>query len=248
LTAQIENYRKLFRRYNVYDYRHSPEGNTRGISLAALADAAMSTSFPDEMILDGYEEGGVALQGEKCSSPEERTFDDIFARYQSMVFNLTFRILGDREEALDVSQEVFFSVFRKLHRFRGESSLKTWIYRIAVNRASNRCRWWNRLRRRGTVSLDEHLGGDDARTMSETLVSGGKNPEESLLQRETRHEIERTLRRLPVQQRVAVIMRDVEGMSYEEIAGLLEFSVGTVKSRIARGRDQLKRRLNGSLG
>jgi RNA polymerase sigma-70 factor (ECF subfamily) len=92
------------------------------------------------------------------------------------------------------------------------------------------------------------LSGDDSRTLADSLVSKGSNPEESYLQQETHLEIERTLKRLPLQQRVAVIMRDVEGMSYEEIASLLEVSVGTIKSRIARGREQLKRRLNGCLG
>lgn len=208
----------------------------------------MNTGFPDELALNRYEENCLAMDREHSHAPAAEVFEEIFNRYQSMVFNLTFRILGDREEALDVSQEVFFSVFRKLHHFRGESSLKTWIYRITINRASNRCRWWNRLRRRGTISLDEHLSKDDSRTLSEALESAGNTPEQDLVLQEKRLEIERSLRRLPVQQRVAVIMRDVEGLSYDEIAALLQVSLGTVKSRIARGREELKRRLNGTLG
>jgi len=207
----------------------------------------MSTGFPDELTLDSYEEDGRAQDRDRIQASEAVTFEEIFQRYSPMVFNLTFRILGDREEALDVSQEVFFAIYRKLQRFRGESSLKTWIYRIAINRASNRCRWWNRLRRRGTVSLDEHLSKDDSRTISEVLPSAGSTPEEALLLQEKRNEIERSLQLLPVQQRVVVIMRDVQGLSYEEIADLLQISLGTVKSRIARGRDELKRRLNGTL-
>jgi RNA polymerase sigma-70 factor (ECF subfamily) len=207
----------------------------------------MNTGFPDELTLAGYQES-VTLEQETCAAGATKSFDAIFARYQSMVFNLTMRILGDREEALDVSQEVFFAVFRKLHRFRGESSLKTWIYRIAINRATNRCRWWSRLRRRGTVSLDAHLSQDDSRTLSESLESGERTPEEVLRMREAHQEMERVLLCLPVQQRIAVIMRDVEGLSYEEIAESLNLSLGTVKSRIARGREELKRRLNGTLG
>jgi RNA polymerase sigma-70 factor, ECF subfamily len=207
----------------------------------------MSTGFPDELTLDSYEDDGRAQDQEMLRASDTVAFDEIFQRYSSMVFNLTFRILGDREEALDVSQEVFLAVFRKLQRFRGESSLKTWIYRIAINRASNRCRWWSRLRRRGTVSLDEHLSKDDSRTISESLASTGHSPEEALLLQEKRDEIEHSLQRLPVQQRVAVIMRDVQGLSYEEIADLLQVSLGTVKSRIARGREELKRRLDGTL-
>jgi RNA polymerase sigma-70 factor (ECF subfamily) len=210
-------------------------------------DGCMSTGFPDELTLDGYDEDGGALDRDLIHESEAVAFEEIFRRYSSMVFNLTLRILGDREEALDVSQEVFFAIYRKLQRFRGESSLKTWIYRIAINRASNRCRWWSRLRRRGTVSLDDHLSKDDSRTISDSLASAGSTPEEALLLQERRDEIERFLRCLPVQQRVAVIMRDVQGLAYEEIAGLLRVSLGTVKSRIARGREELKRRLNGAL-
>ena len=213
----------------------------------SVAEGRMNTGFPDELTLDSYEKTSVELDRDLSHAPADVTFEEIFQRHQSMVFNLTYRILGDREEALDVTQEVFFAVFRKLNRFRGQSSLKTWIYRIAVNRASNRCRWWNRLRRRGTVSLDEHLSKDDNRTLSDSLESAGNTPEGSLLLAEKRLEIERTLRRLPVQQRIVVIMRDVEGLTYEEISELLQVSIGTVKSRIARGREELKRRLNGTL-
>ena len=143
----------------------------------------MNTGFPDELILAEYEDG-VTLERQTTTAGAAESFDAIFVRYQSMVFNLTMRILGDREEALDVSQEVFLAVFRKLHRFRGESSLKTWIYRIAINRAANRCRWWSRLRRRGTVSLGAHLSQDDNRTLSESLESGEHTPEEALRMRE----------------------------------------------------------------
>jgi len=207
----------------------------------------MNTGFSDELTLNDYEKDRLALEEESGVAAGAESFDEIFHRHQSMVFNLTLRILGDREEALDVSQEVFFAVYRKLRRFRGESSLKTWIYRIAINCATNRCRWWNRLRRCGTVSLDEHLNRDESRTFSESLESRGRTPEQALLLQETRICIQRSLLRLPVQQRVAIIMREIEGLSYEEIAELLQISLGTVKSRIARGREELKRRLNGAL-
>jgi len=213
-----------------------------------LADKSM---FPDELTLGNYEAGGIADHPSALENTRSETrveFDELFERYHSMVFQLTCRVLGDREEALDVSQEVFLAVYRKLHKFRGESSLKTWIYRIAVNRASNRCRWWNRLRRRGTVSLDEHLSDDRGRGLHEILASGGRSPEQVLLIEEERAQIEQALLKLPLQQRIAVVMRDIEGMSYEEIAETMQVSLGTVKSRIARGREELKRRLNGTLG
>jgi RNA polymerase sigma-70 factor (ECF subfamily) len=208
--------------------------------------------YSKEIALETYEK---ERSGAELDSPLDRirtdrslVFDELFERYQAMVFNLAYRILGDREEALDISQEVFLIIYRKLHRFRGDSSLKTWVYRIAINRASNRCRWWNRLRRRGTVSLDQHLAKDSGFNLSETLETDDRSPEENLLSKERSLEIQRSLLRLPVPQRVAVVMRDIEGMSYEEIAASTQTTLGTVKSRIARGREELKRHLNGALG
>src|SRR5437867_2747922 len=224
--------------------------------------------YPEELALGSYEPAEDAAEvrrtpfGPRCGEPSEeerarlleriRTdaaalFDEIFEQYQSMVYYLAFRILGDREEALDVSQEVFLTVYRKMHRFRGESSLKTWIYRIAVNRASNRYRWWNSLRRRGTVSLDEHLSRENDFALADTLEARGDSPEATLMLQERYAQIERSLLRLPLTQRVAVVMRDIEGMSYEEIAEATRVSLGTVKSRISRGREELKRHLNGAL-
>jgi RNA polymerase sigma-70 factor (ECF subfamily) len=219
--------------------------------MGAADGLAQKSMFPDELALGKFEaESAPADQvsvSEGTRSEIKVEFEDLFERYHSMVFHLTYRLLGDREEALDVSQEVFLAVYRKLNRFRGDASLKTWIYRIAINRASNRCRWWNRLRRRGTVSLD-FSSNDHGRDLSETLEASGRSPEEALLLEEERNQIEQSLLKLPVQQRIAVVMRDIEGLSYEEIAESMQVSLGTVKSRIARGREELKRRLNGALG
>jgi RNA polymerase sigma-70 factor (ECF subfamily) len=202
--------------------------------------------YPDELTLP--KDDSAVTQGailERANSRIGLTFEEVFERYQSMVFGLVFRILGDREEALDVSQEVFLTIYRKMNTFRGESSLKTWIYCIAAHRAANRFRWWNRLRRRGTVSLDEHLSKNPEQEFSWNSRSGAKSPEDNLLLQEERAEIERLLLELPLQQRIAVIMRDIEELSYEEIAESLNLSLGTVKSRIARGREMLKRHFKG---
>ena len=227
--------------------RTNPEGNP--LVRRGCANMAM---YPDEVALTGYrEEGVVSAQKsvrEKAGANSDAEFEELFRCHHGMVYRLAYRVLGDREEALDLAQEVFLIVFRRLNRFRGESSLKTWIYRITVNLAANRCRWWNRLRRRGTVSLDVHLSKNDQRDLSETLEAEGNTPEASLLLSEEREQIERSILQLPVLQRVAIIMRDIEGLSYEEIAEATQSSLGTVKSRIARGREELKRRLNGVLG
>jgi RNA polymerase sigma-70 factor, ECF subfamily len=198
--------------------------------------------YPDELAL--AKEDSAVTQRSTLDCVDRKiglTFDELFERYHSMVFGLVFHILGDREEALDISQEVFLTIFKKMDSFRGESSLKTWIYCIAVNRAANRFRWWNRLRRRGTVSLEEHLANNPDREIFCNMTSGNQSPEEALLLREEQTEIERLLLQLPLQQRIAVVMRDIEGLSYEEIAASMHISLGTVKSRIARGRETLKR-------
>ena len=204
--------------------------------------------YPEELALR-KDEGAVAQESTlgHVESDINLSFEEVFERYSSMVFGLAFHMLGDREEALDVSQEVFLIVYRKMDSFRGESSLKTWIYRIAAHRAANRFRWWNRIRRRGTVSLEEHLAKSANRELCCNLRSEIQSPEDALLLKEEREEIERVLLELPLPQRIVVIMRDIEGLSYEEIAESLKVSLGTVKSRIARGREMLKRRFNGAM-
>ncbi|NWG12438.1 MAG: sigma-70 family RNA polymerase sigma factor [Acidobacteria bacterium] len=208
--------------------------------------------FPEGIALDEFEkEAGVSDQEARARENAEQMsleFDALFERYRSLVYHLAVRILGEREEALDVTQEVFLAVYRKLPLFRGESSLKTWIYRITINRAANRCRWWKRMRRRGAVSLEAHLAGREGLPLDETLRSQDASPEERVMRLEERAYLERSLAKLPLQQRLAVVLRDIEGLSYDEIAFLLGVSLGTVKSRICRGREELKRRLNGVLG
>jgi RNA polymerase sigma-70 factor (ECF subfamily) len=199
--------------------------------------------YPEELALSKDDSAATQRSTlELTGSRVDLSFEEIFQRYSSMVFGLVFHILGDREEALDVSQEVFLTIHRKIDSFRGESSLKTWIYCIAASRAANRSRWWNRLRRRGTVSLEGHLSRGAEHECFDNLKSGLQSPEEALLMQEERVQINRMLQQLPLQQRIAVIMRDIEGFSYEEIAASMDVSLGTVKSRIARGREMLKRR------
>jgi RNA polymerase sigma-70 factor (ECF subfamily) len=197
--------------------------------------------YPEELTM--REDTSAAMQGqalEQAHPDVSLSFEEIFEHYSSMVYSLALHILGDQEEALDVSQEVFLTIYRKIGTFRGESSLKTWIYCITAHQAANRFRWWNRVRRRGTVSLEEHLVKSPNRELFYNLRSNTQSPEEALLLQEEHEEMEHLLLELPLQQRIAVIMRDIEGLSYEEIAETMKISLGTVKSRIARGRETLK--------
>ena len=197
-------------------------------------------TYPEELAL--LKDEGIAADEsamEAAAPAASLDFEGVFEHYRSIVYSLAFKMLGNREEALDLSQEVFLTVYRKLGSFRGKCSLKTWIYCITVHRAANRFRWWSRLRRRGTVSLEEHLFKEPV----PELKSGLQSPKEALLCKEERAELERLILKLPLEQRIAVIMRDIEGLSYEEIAASTRASLGTVKSRIARGRVTLKRLL-----
>jgi RNA polymerase sigma-70 factor (ECF subfamily) len=144
--------------------------------------------------------------------------------------------LGDHNEALDLSQEVFLRVFRTLDRFRGQSSLKTWIYRIVVNQARNRLRWWRRRHRSDQVSLDDHM-----RDHGELPThNSGSAPDRVLRQKELASRLQLALDGLPFDQKTAIILREVDGLSYEEIAYSLGVALGTVRSRLARARETLR--------
>lgn len=174
---------------------------------------------------------------------EMEAFDQLVEEYQSLVYALALRILNDAEDARDAAQETFLKIYRHFANFRGEASLKTWICRIAINQARSAERWRRRRHRSATTSLDAPLGlsySAEPRSPIDYLQSGHPTPEDETLSRELGRQIESGLRRLKKDFRIAVILRDIEGLSYEEIAWVTEVSVGTVKSRIARGRDMLR--------
>jgi RNA polymerase sigma-70 factor, ECF subfamily len=153
-----------------------------------------------------------------------------------MVYQLALHLLGDPQEALDLSQEVFLRVFKVLPQFRGQSTLKTWIYRIVVNAASNRQRWWRRRRRAQQVSID-----DVATSHGELAESrSAAHPDRVLHEREIAARVWTALEGLPFDQRSVIVLREIDGLSYEEIAASLGVVVGTVKSRLARAREHLR--------
>lgn len=172
----------------------------------------------------------------------ERAYEALVSHYQQPVYNLVRRLLRDPSEASDVVQEVFLKVFRAVPRFEGRSSLKTWIYRVAVNEAYNHRRWFGRHRSHD-VALEAR--DDGPANYAETLPDPGASPFQTTLTRENHAVIEETLKELKPVFRQAVILRDIEELSYEEIAEVLQISVGTVKSRILRGREALRAKLVG---
>ncbi|MFN0083896.1 MAG: sigma-70 family RNA polymerase sigma factor [Blastocatellia bacterium] len=183
---------------------------------------------------------------------EMGAFDELVGEYQSLVYALAMRILNDPEDARDAVQETFLKIYRHFANFRGDASLKTWICRIAINQARSSERWWRRRHRKETASLDAPLGSmgmfaEEGRSAADSLPSPAASPEDEALARERGRHIEAALREVKKDFRIAVILRDIEGLSYEEIAWVTEVSVGTVKSRIARGREMLRENVQKSL-
>ncbi|HET6371760.1 MAG TPA: sigma-70 family RNA polymerase sigma factor [Candidatus Polarisedimenticolia bacterium] len=173
------------------------------------------------------------------------TPESLIEEHGDLVYNLAVRLTGDREEARDLAQESFMRIFKGAESFRGEASLRTWICRIVINCHRNRSRWWRRRRKGQTFSLDEPLHaaetvGDGAASIGSMLADDGPSPERVALGREARRRVEQELGRLPADQRAAIVLREIEGLSYSEIAIALGVREGTIKSRLSRARDTLR--------
>ena len=177
---------------------------------------------------------------ERCRQGDPQAFARLVAIHEGMVLNLAARLLGDREEAKDIAQDVFLQVYRTLPRFEGRSTVRTWIYRIVVNQCCNRQRWWRRRRRAAACPLEEITPADEAKM---SAVSPAEGPFERLDRRERARRMDTALRALSFDHRAVLLLREVEGLSCEEIATTLALPIGTVKSRLARGRDGLRRAL-----
>lgn len=177
----------------------------------------------------------------------EAAYARLIGEFHQPIYGLVYRIVNDPSDAADTTQEVFLKVFRGMKHFNGQSSLKTWIYRIALHEASNRRRWWFRHKAQETpiepAQQNEAEGG--GYSGEERLVDPGESPFEQFAHTEVQAVVEEALRHVPEPYRTAVVLRDLEDMSYEEIAEVLQISLGTVKSRITRGRDALRKKLAG---
>jgi len=183
---------------------------------------------------------------ERLKNGETAAFNLLVRERSGEIFGLLYRLTENAEEARDLTQETFLRAFQNIKSFRGEADLRTWIYRIAINQARNRWRWWRRRRQDRTVSLEstDSFGNPLIANLRADVSS---NPEQATLARERETALRAALRSLGRAYRETVILRDIEGFSYEEIAATLDISLGTVKSRLARGRQELRRKLEGSL-
>jgi len=171
---------------------------------------------------------------------QEAAYETLIARFEHPIFNLVSRLTNDPGDAPDVVQEVFLKVFRNVHTFRGQSSLKTWIYRIAVNESRNHRRWFGRHRSQ-EIALEPTAG--ETHSYLDWLPDPARSPMELAMDHERETLIEAALAEINPHYRAALVLRELEGLSYDEIAEILETSLGTVKSRILRGREALRERL-----
>jgi len=189
----------------------------------------------------GVREQESAIVAELKAESEE-AYAWLIGEFHQPVYSLIYRMVSDPADAPDTTQEVFLKVFRGMKHFHGESSLKTWIYRIALHEASNRRRWWFRHKARET-SIEPLETAVPSSALKDCLADDAESPFDRFAHEEVRTRVEDELRKVPEPYRTAVILRDLEEMSYEEIAEVTQVSLGTVKSRLTRGRQALKERL-----
>jgi RNA polymerase sigma-70 factor (ECF subfamily) len=189
----------------------------------------------------------VALVADLKAGSEE-AFAVLIAQYHQALYSLIARSLNDPTDAADITQEVFIKVFRSIRSFHGGSSLRTWLYRIALHEASNQRRWWSRHKKQ-EITIDSSFEADpDAEnnhlSLAATLADRSDSPFDHAAQAEVRERVEAALRQIPEAFRTVVILREIEGFAYEEIAEILNVNLGTVKSRLTRGRSALRTILN----
>lgn len=212
-----------------------------GIAMRAMAEATTLGDLAGALGIRAQEAAIVA----ELKAGSEDAYAWLIGEFHQPVYSLVYRIISDTADAADTTQEVFLKVFRGMKHFHGGSSLKTWIYRIAIHEASNRRRWWFRHKSRET-SMEAPIGDGDTAPdhgLKDVLTDPGDSPFENAAHEEVRARVEQELAKVPEPYRTTVVLRDLEGMSYEEIAEITQVSLGTVKSRLTRGRDALRERL-----
>jgi RNA polymerase sigma-70 factor, ECF subfamily len=183
-----------------------------------------------------------ALFVSRLQANEDAAYDELVRTYSASIFHVAYRMLGDSAEASDTVQEIFLKVFRNIGGFKGEAALRTWIFKIAFSEILNRLRWWKRRYRFATISIDDQTNGNGT-SPGYGVPSPGPSPEQALQSKEQETAIQQALGRLSKDHRSIIVLRDIEGFSYNEIADVLGVSIGTVKSRLARARGDLKKSL-----
>lgn len=200
----------------------------------------------DTIMADAVSAIGIQTEEESLvadlKAGSEEAFAQLIAQYHQPIYSLIARSLTDPADAPDITQEVFIKVFRNIRSFHGDASLRTWLYRIALHEASNQRRWWSRHKRQEITidAPDEREDMGESFSLASTLADGGHSPFDQAVQGELRVRVEAALRELPEVFRAVVVLREIEAFSYEEIAEILDVNIGTVKSRLTRGRAALR--------
>jgi len=177
---------------------------------------------------------------DRCRAGDDSAFDVLILRHQQRAFNVAYQLLRNREDATEVAQDAFVRIYRSLDGFRGECEFTTWLHQVVVNLARNKHRWWKRRGRNLTVSLDHPAETADGEMPAQTAASGDA-PDAQAVKAEFVAQLSRRMAELPGKFREVLVLRNVENLSYEQIATALNCSVGTVKSRLARARDHLRK-------
>lgn len=181
---------------------------------------------------------------QRCHRGDREAFARLMRRYERQIYNLAYRMVGGEQEAEDLTQDIFIAAFRGLRRFRGQCKFSTWLYRIALNQGQNRIKYLSRRR----VFRREPCGAGGRKYFSESLErlpDTAPSPEQWTMTQELAHQVQRCLNQLPAQFRQILVLRDVQGFSYEELAEMLSINQGTVKSRLHRARNALQECLTG---
>ena len=186
------------------------------------------TACPDNMLIERIKNG------------DKAAYDDIVSRYWDRIFARVFNLLKNQQDAEEVTQDAFIRAHRGLENFRGEASFSTWLYQIATNLAHNRYWYWFRRKRDYSVSIDRQLSDEGDLTLQDVMPCEGENPSESAITNEFVERVSECMNDLSEKHREVLILRNVKNLSYEAIAKKLNISVGTVKSRIARARENLR--------
>jgi RNA polymerase sigma-70 factor (ECF subfamily) len=211
--------------------------------MGVMAGAANVGDFASAIGIRSQESAVIA----ELKAGSEEAYAWLVGEFHQPVYSVVYRILTDPADAADTTQEVFLKIFRGMKYFHGESSLKTWIYRIAIHEASNRRRWWFRHKSKETsMEPAENYNTEQpiSTSLNAALVDKHKSPFENAADHEIKARVEEALRKVPEPYRTAIVLRDIEELSYEEIAEITQVSLGTVKSRITRGRDALRKKLS----
>ena len=188
------------------------------------------------------EQERIALLVEKAQQGDMNAFEDIVRTFQGPIFNLAYRMVNNRDDAADAAQEIFVKLFRKIRQFRGNSKFSTWLFSLAANTCRSRLRRLRRIASFEVRHVDEEYETDEG-SRSMDLADPADDPVRTLERTEMQHGIESAITELPPDARMIVVLRDLQGLSYEEIAGVLHCSIGTVKSRLCRARSRLKETL-----